>query len=120
MTELSAYLTSLGVSPLLTGLVIGFFVGLLVRGGARGRSGEAVTVTATYRTEFGGQPRVVVTVNGAPRELDAAQSAAVMSALARSRKIEAIKALREATGIGLKDAKEAAESLQQAQSGRPE
>ncbi|HQX82307.1 MAG TPA: ribosomal protein L7/L12 [Vicinamibacterales bacterium] len=118
MTDLSNYLTSLGVSPLLAGLVAGFLIGLMVR--RRGPAGEEEPpATATLRTEFGGQPRITVTALGTPRELDGTRSAAVMSALDRNKKIDAIKLLREATGLGLKDAKDVAEALQQARARPP-
>ena len=43
--------------------------------------------------------------------LDPAQSAAIAQALARGEKIEAIKLLREATGLGLRESKEAVERM---------
>lgn len=112
MTDLSGYLMSMGVSPLLVGLIAGFVLGLLARGRGQARPADAgPPPTATWKKEFGGHPRITVTIKGQPRELDAAQSTAVMGALGRDRKIEAIKALREATGLGLKDSKELVESL---------
>ncbi|MEZ5285813.1 MAG: ribosomal protein L7/L12 [Vicinamibacterales bacterium] len=110
MSGFSEYLTSMGISPLVAGLVIGFLVGLVVRGGGSARP-SGPPATATLGAAFGGS-RITVTVDGVSRELSASQTQAVLDALGRNRKIEAIKALREGTGIGLKDAKDAVESLQ--------
>jgi len=120
MTDLSDLLTSLGISPLLTGLVVGFFIGLLARGrGAGAKNRDKPRSTGTCRSEFGGQPRVTISVDGNSYELEGAQSAAVMDALHHGKKIEAIKTLRAATGVGLKDARDIAEALERERTTRP-
>jgi large subunit ribosomal protein L7/L12 len=70
------------------------------------RIGVRVGRASRDDTELSGPPAKPVPLPGDMR-------AAVEAELAAGRKIEAIKLLREATGLGLKDAKEAVEAMEQ-------
>jgi ribosomal protein L7/L12 len=102
VTDLSDYLISLGLSPLLVGLVAGIIVTLALRrlrGGAEAQTHTVGTSSVPIRLS---------------RELSAEQTSAVMRALGHGQKIEAIKLIRDATGLGLRESKDLAEQMEQA------
>ncbi len=93
--------------------VLAFLLGYAVRS-MKGNSTDSFRVNTPTRA---GQP-----VNGVPAELAAKPAEAkqvssdamsqVEDFILRGKKIEAIKAYREATGVGLKEAKDAVEAIQ--------
>lgn len=100
MTDLSGYLISLGLSPLLIGLISGIVVTLVLRrlrGGTEAQTHTVGPSSAPIRRS---------------RELSAEQTAAVMRALGNDQKIEAIKLIRAATGLGLRESKDLAEQME--------
>lgn len=116
MSDVTNYFMELGIDPFLAGLVIGAFLCALVRSrfrvsietrrpmgrqeGVRSAIEPATLVTKSYS----------VTVSN--KELGNEESAAMLAALDRGNKIEAIKIVREALGIELKQAKDLVEAIE--------
>lgn len=86
------------------GLVAGLLIGLALRR-------RAPRQDLTGAPAMPASPLAARTPQAGLPPLDPAQSAAIAEALARGEKIEAIKLLREATGLGLKESKEAVERM---------
>lgn len=120
MKAISDFFSSHGIDPFLAGLVAGVLLLVTVRvvfsGGKvssplRLQAGlDGGTLGSTISRT--GTTSVRVSVNGAERELTSEQSAEVLGALRGGNKIAAIKAVREATGLGLKEAKDLVEALE--------
>jgi hypothetical protein len=123
MKELSDWLQGLGIDPLLGGLVLGALLVLLLRRGGRSdRSGPRLDLTLGT----GGDPRRTIRfdqqrldttrmhleVDGQGLDIPPEVSAEILAHLHRGNKIEAIKRLREATGLGLAEAKQMVEALE--------
>lgn len=124
MKAISDFFTNLGINPFLAGFVVGavvvglFRVGRVARrsevlvDGTRPILGGTVSVASPREVTLGSSLHIEVTHNGERRVLTSAQNAAVQAALAEGNKIEAIKILREATGLGLKESKEMVDRLE--------
>jgi hypothetical protein len=114
---ISDFFTFHGVDPFLAGLIVGVVLCVFARvafGGGRSSSGGRLQIEpdvgpGVVRSQ---STRIRVDNNGRELELSPEQSAAVMAALGQGHKIEAIRLLRDATGLGLKEAKNLAETLQ--------
>ncbi|QSA97574.1 ribosomal protein L7/L12 [Methylococcus sp. EFPC2] len=90
---------------LLMGIVFGFLVGWIA---ARWRKPG---LDAGASLESANAQELKLAVNGKTVSLDASTSAEVQTLIRGDKTIEAIKALREATGLGLAEAKAVADSL---------
>ncbi len=105
MTPLSNFLAARGVDPFIAGFIGGIvFCGL--RRGLRGRRSGSGAPTTTSSLDF-----QAAELKLAEFKLEPAASAAIITALEQGNKIEAIKIVRESTGLGLKRAKELVEAI---------
>lgn len=118
MEAISSWLVGMGIDPLLGGLVLGALLILLLRRGGRSdRSGVRLDLTMGSDSGLraaGPALRTGVTrrettsmeldVNGQRLAIPDAVSAEILTHLRQGHKIEAIKRLREATGLGLAEA----------------
>ncbi len=110
---------SLGIPPVLGALALGFVAGMVVA------TGHAVTANASSGSPAIGSGRPVVVpgdgvllVNGRPIAIAPQQLSTVELFIAQDRTIDAIKALRNATHLGLKDSRLIVEALRDEQKGR--
>lgn len=128
LNEISEFFRSLGIDPLLGGFIAGLVLGAVLRAGVSRRSADdggtrpndpaaALRTSASFSREqtLHSQLKVKLKLNGEERELSAAETAEMSAALKRGDKIGAIKALREATGLGLKEAKDLVEVIERSQ-----
>lgn len=112
--QFSVFFANLGVPPIVAGLAIGAVFGFFLRGILSPKPAAAVKPAAPAPTVFS-QPRA--DYSGSGREtlrhlnLLASVEADIHDALSRGSKIEAIKILREATGLGLKESKDLIDHL---------
>lgn len=97
---------------LLIGIAIGFLVGWLVGrlGSASTREISAPPALEPPASAPSGQG-VNLVVNNKSVSLDTAQAAEVQALISQRRMVEAIKRLREITGLGLAEAKAVAEAM---------
>lgn len=112
--QFSTFFANLGVPPLVAGLLVGAVFGFLLRGILGSKSSEtarSVTLPAAS------PPRATTMFTSAPSldlgglSISASAEADIRAALQRGSKIEAIKLLREATGLGLKESKDVIDRL---------
>lgn len=112
--QFSTFFANLGVPPLVAGLLLGAVFGFLLRGILSSKPDEAarpVTLPAAS------PPRATTMFTSAPSldlgglSISASAEADIRAALQRGSKIEAIKLLREATGLGLKESKDVIDRL---------
>jgi hypothetical protein len=121
MKAISEFFLSQGFDPFLAGLIAGIVLCVFARvafGGGRSSPRprlqiEPDVVQGVVRTQ---STSIRVDNNGRSVELSPEQTAAVMAALDQGNKIDAIRQLRDAAGLGLKEAKDLAESLQRSRS----
>jgi len=99
------------------GLAAGLFIGFLLRsrGGRQDLTGVPTSLAANMPrspqgTSPGSMPPSAPNTSGQPPSSDSLLK--VGAALAAGNKIEAIKLLREASGLGLKEAKDAVEQME--------
>jgi ribosomal protein L7/L12 len=108
---------------MLLGGLIGFPIGLLAEKWRGNRSahvrpiaGEEKTVSAAappiQEPRTAAPPGVSLVVNGKTLDIDPATMAEIQNLIRADNKIEAIKGLREASGLGLAEAKTVVESLE--------
>lgn len=92
---------------LLPGFLVGFFVG-------RRKGAVPVSPTLELAAPAGDSlpPGISLVVNGRTVDVPAEAMAEIQTLIRAKQKIEAIKALREATGLGLAEAKAVMESLE--------
>lgn len=115
--QISGFFADLGVPPLVAGMMVGMVFGFLLRGilkseasnpprpgnaaiGSAGAPAPAPMNLSAGMLDFGNL------------KLLASVEADIRDALNRGSKIEAIKILREATGLGLKESKDLIEALE--------
>ena len=110
---------SLGIPPVLGALALGFIAGMVVA------TGHAVTANASSGSPAIGAGRPVVVpgdggllVNGRPITIAPQQLSTVEMFIAQDRMIDAIKTLRNATSLGLKDSRLIVEAMRDEQKGR--
>jgi hypothetical protein len=115
MTE---FIVSLGLEPFWTGLLLGLAAGLVVRAGSYRTMREPLSArsrTSPPQSLAAGMMRsslnIRVASNGTDQQLSEAQSAELMAAIEGGNSIEAIKRVREWTGLDLKSAKELVDVL---------
>lgn len=122
MTEISTWLESIGISPLLAGLILGgLIVWLLKRGGSGAENTLGLSMdtsssiakgrfqTRLTQTE---DARIHLELDGKSIDIPPDVAAEILQHLRDNHKIEAIKRLREATGLGLVDAKNMVEMME--------
>jgi hypothetical protein len=106
---------------LLIGLMIGCLIGLMAgrfwrsqsdNAGLTGGEANPAAAPATGQTQIASPPGVSLVVNGQNIDIPAEAMAEIQSLARAKRKIDAIKALREATGLGLAEARAVMESLE--------
>ena len=130
MKALSAWLEALGISPLLAGLVAGAFLFfLLSRLGGR-EAKHALGADSGVKSLQDRADRlsdikhgvvhtqISIKNNGQPFELAGEVGAALLEMIRQGNKIEAIKLVREQSGLGLKEAKDLVEALEASGIGR--
>ncbi|MDP3858152.1 MAG: ribosomal protein L7/L12 [Stagnimonas sp.] len=130
LTEISEFFRSLGLDPLLGGFLAGIAFCVLALIGFRKRTSEPTGPTSSVHkpparasSSFSVSREqmqhsalsIKLKLNGSERELSAAETAEMSAALQRGDKIGAIKALREVTGLGLKEAKDLVEVIERSQ-----
>lgn len=102
------------------GLLIGLVIGLALRsrtprqdlsGAPRTFQPPPVRPGLTSAPAPPPAARTSAASTGSPSQVDPATAVQIADALARCHKIEAIKLLREATGLGLKESKDAVERM---------
>jgi hypothetical protein len=95
-----------GVAAVVAGLVVlVFWLGRASAGGNRGRGDLSGVPSRKPRA------RPASSFGSGPAGLNSAQRMAIVDELARGNKIAAIKLMREATGVGLTEAKQAVEAM---------
>lgn len=121
MNEITRWFESMGVPPLLGGIIIGaILVFLLTRRSDRNVQplGTATGLPDTGKKALkqnrmtGAFTQIRIENNGQPIELSPEVSSEVMELLRSGDKIGAIKALREATGLGLAESKNLVEAME--------
>ncbi|MFZ4681419.1 MAG: hypothetical protein ACOYMS_02855 [Terrimicrobiaceae bacterium] len=109
------FFVSHSIDPFLAGLVIGIIVCALARVGVtKIRSESSSTVNALPSDPMSANSGLVtksVNISVSTNELGAEVTSAIMTALERGEKIEAIQILRAATGLDLKRAKDVVEAI---------
>ena len=130
MKALSAWLEALGISPLLAGLVAGAFLFFLLSrlGGrdAKHTLGVGLGVRPSQGRPDGFSDikhgvvhtQISIKNNGQPFELAGEAGTALLEMIRQGQKIDAIKLVREQTGLGLKEAKDLVEALESSGIGR--
>lgn len=126
MKEITQYFVSHNIDPFLAGLVIGAVLCAIarLRINATIASGNRLsTIRQTPPLEQTPDPAPsstfftkTVSINIGGNPLSAEASASVMAALDKGDKIGAIKLMREATQLGLKEAKELVEAIEKGRS----
>ena len=128
MNEISAWFESVGIHPVLGGLLLGaLLVFVLMRGRRSGKSttsfdmalgsqtgldpGKLVSSLRSSETLVGGA-HIHLEYNGKAIDIPPELGDGVMNALRRGNKIEAIKLLRGASGLDLVDAKHFVETME--------
>lgn len=115
MQELSRYVASLGIDPFLCGILLGvvatFLIAKSLRSGTKDRPDFQPTPSQSFaKREASGFPAHSITIKEHSFSPDV--SAEILEMLSRGDKIQAIKLLREETGLGLAEAKQLAEALE--------
>ena len=95
---------------LIIGVVLGFILARLLR--AIGAHRNSATAGKTVMVSAAGSS-VSVEINGQPYDIDPVVMSEVRSMADRGNKIEAIKRLRKAAGLGLHESKQIVDALQQ-------
>lgn len=119
LDQISQAFTSLGIHPVLGAFLVGVLLVLALRRrrlpasiaagvATDGESGPGMFTKSVVRME---QAQTSVTVDGRTVDLDAAAMAAIAKKIRSGDKIEAIKLVREKTGLGLAEAKHLVEAL---------
>lgn len=113
MDAFSQWFSDRGISPLLAGAVISIFALFAFKFLFRSRADRDVDYGATPRTvtETRAKSRTRVSVHTSELDLPPELSAEVIELVKSGNKIQAIKIVREATGLGLKEAKDVVEAL---------
>ena len=121
MNEISRWFESFGVSPLFAGIIIGAIVMFLLTRrsdrnvkplGAAPEVPDVARGASRKNIVSGPLTQIRIQNNGQPIELSPEVSEKIMSLLKSGNKIEAIKVLREATGLGLAESKHMAEAIE--------
>ena len=125
MNEISEFFAANGINPFLAGLILGAIIWALIRSKASTTSSDPNTRLMTSGLSTGFTTKKAFTENASfnkinlsiatgadQRDLSAEETKAIVQALKNGDKINAIKIIRAATGLGLKDAKEVAEGMQ--------
>jgi hypothetical protein len=116
LNAISGFFRSYGIDPLLGGFICGIIVGALVRVGIASRKSEewnSFKRSQIYCDRYSGSSmRIRININGEEKELGSAESYEIINALRSRNKIEAIKLLRESTGLSLKEAKDLVEIIE--------
>jgi Ribosomal protein L7/L12 C-terminal domain len=128
MNDVSRFFLSYGLDPFIAGLIIGIIICALARVGlAKNRPEKKELLgTASPSSPFFSRAADIMTSstsikiidNGVEKTLDEPTATAIMTDLAQGNKIEAIKKLRESTGMELKGAKDLIEVLEKARLGK--
>ena len=113
LDEFSHWLQSQGVHPVLGGMIFGFLLAKIFSF----RLTQTSTVNSSagmsaYPISAGTFPSDKVQITQTSLNLDAEISQQIAGHLAKGNKIEAIKILRGATGLGLAEAKSAVEGIE--------
>lgn len=99
---------------LLIGMGIGFLLGWLsarMTGGGPREIGHAPEPQEGVQANRAAPPSINLVVNRKSLDLDPAQAAEIQGLIREKKMVDAIKRLREVTGLGLAEAKAVAESL---------
>lgn len=108
---IATWLTGVGVHPVLGAFVAGLVVGLAVRSN-RSTAGVAASpgafTSSTVSLEHGGGS---LTVNGTTVPIESGVLAAVVETIRGGNMIEAIKLVREKTGLGLTESKQLVDTV---------
>lgn len=102
---IATWLTGVGVHPVLGAFAAGLVVGLVLRSNrsaAGTATGPGLITSSTVSLEHGSGS---LTVNGTTVPLESSVLAAVVETIRRGHMIEAIKLVREKTGLGLTESK---------------
>lgn len=96
------------IAALLAVAALAFWLGRTSAGGGR----DDLSGPPPLPKPPGPRARPAASFGAGPAQLEAAQRDAIVGALARGNKIMAIKLMREATGMGLGEAKHAVEAME--------
>ena len=108
--QFSSLLAGYGVPPLIGGLLIGVVFGFLLRGWLRSGSAPAAKSSAVIvRDLTRAHPGAATLLDS--QNIPADVQAEILDNLRSGQKIEAIKRLREQTGLGLKECKDLVDAL---------
>ena len=124
LNELSAMVCAYGVDPLLLGFGLGIAACVLGRVLIKNREpstpAKPAAVHCTHLELESVRKQILalasaqaINLSADPGGISVADATAILAALKRDNKIEAIKYLRTATGLGLKEAKDLIDSLAQ-------
>ncbi|MFN8524934.1 MAG: hypothetical protein U0821_17710 [Chloroflexota bacterium] len=123
LNDVSRWFSAMGIHPVIGGALVGALAVLLFR---FGRGGPLIQVAASTppawsesaSTSPGQHSSLKITHNGATTELPPDTSAQISQLIRDKKNIDAIKLIRQHTGLQLKDAKDLADSLETAWRGR--
>jgi hypothetical protein len=114
LDEISRWLQAQGVHPVLGGIIFGF---LLAKIFSRRTDSSKVVIDSSHGLANAGAIRAAISNAGtqivsSKISMDAKVSEQIVDALKKGNKIEAIKVFRNATGVGLTEAKSAIEAIE--------
>ncbi len=123
LNEVSKFFSSQGLDPLLAGFICGIIVCVFARVGIvrnKTKGKELIRRNVITRAKplvsvaqaLGASNKMCIKINGEEKEVGDLELAEIMSAIKGGKKIEAIKLLRESTGLELKEAKDLVEVMQ--------
>ncbi len=108
--QFSSLLVGYGVPPLIGGMLIGMVFGFLLRGWLRSGSAPVARSSALIARDLTrAHPGTAPLLDS--QDIPADVQAEILDSLHKGHKIEAIKRLREQTGLGLKECKDLVDAL---------